>query len=523
MSCIGVTRFSGAGLFRLSGTQVVEITGPDGTSLGYVYVLTVDAEDRLWVGTLGRGLWREGRDGFEQVAAGPLEPRGNLTFIARSPDSTQILVAEDERLVMLDRSGLHKLLAAVHPLAGWSALWLDPLTVAVGSSEGLYLLDARDGTVRTQLNLVLGASAWEFTNNRALVRVGNHLYCGVNAGLLRVDLEKIAGLRRAPVLSLDELRWTDASPQLVDGTYELPSGKWVFEARLVAVWPLDERQVLYRYRLAGFDVDWTVASRAAVARYSSLPGGEYELWAQAVTPLTGFSEPVSLARIRVRPAPRPTGNSGVFALPASGPTAPDAAEVERLIVGQVAERTSELQRLNDDLATRLAGAEAAARTDPLTGVGNRRDLDVSFAIELLRAERTSSPLGVLMIDVDHFKLYNDAYGHQAGDDCLRAIALVLKKQLRPFDLVCRYGGEEFTVLLSGSSSQGATDAANRLCAAVTRCAMPHRASPLSQVTISIGATVCRAGPTEAVIRCADRALYQAKQQGRNRVVYETFA
>jgi diguanylate cyclase (GGDEF)-like protein len=161
-------------------------------------------------------------------------------------------------------------------------------------------------------------------------------------------------------------------------------------------------------------------------------------------------------------------------------------------------------------------------TDALTGIANRRRFDAALEREWRRCERASAPLSLLMIDVDHFKAYNDHWGHQQGDDCLRLVArLLLNSAGRPGDLVARYGGEEFVCLLPEVGPEGARAVAARLMAAVARANVPHPRSPTSLwVTVSIGsatATDFSEGP-HALIALADQLLYAAKNAGRDRIV-----
>lgn len=175
----------------------------------------------------------------------------------------------------------------------------------------------------------------------------------------------------------------------------------------------------------------------------------------------------------------------------------------------------EVQRLNDALAD-------LARRDSLTGLANRRAFDEALAHEWDRARRVQQPLALLMIDVDHFKAYNDHLGHPAGDACLTRLAGALTSMVRrPADLVARYGGEEFVMLLPDTDEAGARALAQRLLQAVDALDMPHPASGVgSCVTVSIGAAVARPdGFTERghLVSRADTALYEAKNGGRHRV------
>jgi diguanylate cyclase (GGDEF)-like protein len=167
-----------------------------------------------------------------------------------------------------------------------------------------------------------------------------------------------------------------------------------------------------------------------------------------------------------------------------------------------------------------------ARIDGLTQIANRRRFDEYLLQEWGRHIRMQQSLSLLICDVDHFKLYNDANGHQAGDECLKSVAKALNQCYRAGDLVARYGGEEFAMVLPQTDRAGAVQVAERARAAVAAAALPHTASPVcGRVTLSIGVaciTPQPKGPTDArtLIEAADRHLYLAKHLGRNQVSYE---
>lgn len=167
----------------------------------------------------------------------------------------------------------------------------------------------------------------------------------------------------------------------------------------------------------------------------------------------------------------------------------------------------------------------SATQDGLTGIPNRAAFDSRLAIEWARASRNGAPLSLLLLDVDHFKQYNDHYGHPAGDRCLQAIARILDGvSRRTNDMAARVGGEEFAVLLPDTSLAGARVAAERLREEILALEMPHaRSTTLPLVTVSIGAAQWLSGSTGAgsraadLIEWADKGLYAAKAAGRNQV------
>jgi diguanylate cyclase (GGDEF)-like protein len=192
----------------------------------------------------------------------------------------------------------------------------------------------------------------------------------------------------------------------------------------------------------------------------------------------------------------------------------DNALLYRRLEDKVAERTMALQAANEQL-------ETLSLTEPLTGLANRRRFDDVLAVEWRRAFAARTSIGVVMIDIDHFKRYNDKYGHLAGDECLCKVAAVLAASIRrDIDLVCRYGGEEFAIIFPGADEASAADVAERARAAVAALAQPHAHADAGYLTLSAGAaaTVPTAEyAAAALVKAADTALYQAKQHGRNQV------
>lgn len=190
-------------------------------------------------------------------------------------------------------------------------------------------------------------------------------------------------------------------------------------------------------------------------------------------------------------------------------------DYSRTLEEKVAERTATLERLNQEL-------RGLVNRDGLTGVANRRRGDTYLEETWGRLRRKQQPLSVIMLDVDHFKAYNDNYGHHDGDDCLMALANVVNAQLlRPADLMARCGGEEFILILPDTDNAGAVQVAEKVRRAVEALAITHAHSSVSDVvTVSLGvATAVPRAETglEQLLRDADLALYQAKRLGRNQV------
>jgi diguanylate cyclase (GGDEF)-like protein len=187
------------------------------------------------------------------------------------------------------------------------------------------------------------------------------------------------------------------------------------------------------------------------------------------------------------------------------------------------QKNRELTETRRQLEHRNRDLERLSALDTLTQIANRRRFDLVLRQEWRRSARDESPLSLVFCDIDHFKRFNDTYGHQAGDECLIRVAQAMEETLnRPADLVARYGGEEFIALLVDTGLEGARMLAERMRARVEALKVEHRASGVaSHLTVSLGVASVVPRPAvrpEDLVDLADRALYAAKEGGRNRVV-----
>lgn len=200
----------------------------------------------------------------------------------------------------------------------------------------------------------------------------------------------------------------------------------------------------------------------------------------------------------------------------------DAGGVD--FVGKPIRPVTLLRRIASHISLKMQSDElrVLAGTDPLTGLANRRTFDSHLAKEWRRCWRQRLPLSMAIIDVDWFKAYNDHYGHDAGDQALRAVSDALQSACtRAGDTVARLGGEEFAVLMPGTSSEGAQTLIGRLFSLLEERAMPHEGSPLARLSASAGVATCHPGPasdSSELMALADNRLYEAKAQGRARFV-----
>jgi len=278
---------------------------------------------------------------------------------------------------------------------------------------------------------------------------------------------------------------------------------------------------LYSYKLEGFDDDWSQPSTNNTATYTNLPGASYTLRIRAADN-DGIWNDEALAlplRVGMPPWLTPWAFIAYFAI---------LVGVGYLIATMRTEsrmraKIIELTQVKADLEAANRRLDEISTLDALTGLSNRRRLDQLFPLLAADGAREKKSLSVVMLDIDFFKNYNDRYGHPKGDDALVAVAGVLKTSLeRATDFIARYGGEEFIAVLPNTDSGGAERVAERMRRAVESLGLRHESSSVARV-VTISAGIATGIPDSAraafdLIEAADQALYQAKSQGRNRVV-----
>lgn len=520
------------GLSRLRQGVAQEMRPADGRAFGYVYALSLDAEQRLWVATLGRGLWREADGGWTPVLGGPLTATGNTYAVTPGP-AGQMLVIQDDHVVLLASGPATAplLLEQRHPVAGWAALWLDAGRIAIGASDGLRIIDAATGQVSMQVQSLLPGPEWEFTNNRALAAgERGRLLCGVNGGLVRVDLQRLQAMVYQPAVRLIDIAWHGVTAQFVNGLHEVRPGRWTMRVRVSAPWFIDHANLRFRFKLDGFDGEWSALQASPAMAYTSLPPGTYHLLAQAWSPLTGFGDEIELCTLAVL---RPWWASGWL----QGMTAIDSfyhhwvgdaasskalAERNQALERSIEQREQSLKVANEALQNASAQLEHLTQTDELTQLTSRGRFEEQLQNELRRAWRLRVPVSLLMMNIDRFRAVNEQQGAAVGDVHLRAIAELLRRQIRDAtDTACRLGGDEFAVLLVGAYSDEAAQLARRLQSALQALALPHPQSPDTPVTASYGIVTVKPGDAMShhkMVARAGQALQHAKQHGRNGIM-----
>jgi diguanylate cyclase (GGDEF)-like protein len=519
------------GLARLrdvAAEQGYEVRASDGQSFGYVYALHLDSQQRLWVATLGRGLWRETETGWMQVTVAPLTAQGN-TYVVQEGPTGEILVVQDEQVVLLQAQGQQaRLLQTAFPVAGWAAQWLDEQRIAIGASDGLRVVRSDNGHTMMRVQSLLDAQQWEFTNNRALLREGaDRLLCGVNGGLVRVDLLRLQSLIYPPTVRLLDLKLDGVVQRVERGRCELAAGRWTLNARVSAAWLIDPPSVRFRFKLDSFDAQWSDLRAEPQTTYTCLPPGEYSLLVQAWSPLTGAGEEVEVCVIVVRAA---RNLLDTLRTSLRAPLAPrlDEALPQHELAARNAEmeqtlklRDQQLQTGNEALQRASAELDRISPLDSLTGLLRRRSFDAVLVQELRRAERLRVPVSLLLMSLDHFRQANEALGVEQADAHLRTVAQTLKQQLRDAtDTAARFGGDELAVVLAGAYAEEAARLAQRVQNALQVLALPNPGAPGGVLTASYGVAAVNLGERLSQAQWLARVhqtVKHAKQAGRNRL------
>ncbi|MEL6922951.1 MAG: response regulator, partial [Bacteroidota bacterium] len=288
-----------SGLYKIADDEVTEVLRRGGNKFGYVYTLSPDNRQQIWVGTLGQGVWLETEDGFEQVDHAMLRSNSNIYCIAPN-EYGDTLIIQEEKALLLDRRGEMRVVHEEYPMAAWSCAWIDQHTIALGGNQGLTIVNIQQPKDCFRFDALLPRSEWQFTSTHSLRVIDkNNILCGTNAGLFVFDYEQSHSYRTPPMPRLDEVQWRNTKPEQIDGVYQLKSGKWSLRVSVYAAWFIDEQQVRYRFKMVGFDQNWSSFEKSPFVRYNSLPPGTYELQVQATSRLSGTGPTRSLLKLEV--------------------------------------------------------------------------------------------------------------------------------------------------------------------------------------------------------------------------------
>lgn len=564
----------GGGTFK---TFLPDAKNPAGISSSLINTILEDSKGNLWIGTIDRGLeYYDRADGsFRHYANDPKDPSSlsdDLVYKLSYDAKGRLWVATNKGLNLMEGEKFKRYLYDPSNKKGLSS---NSILTLLHDSKGRFWVGSKGGGIMRYLpesdsfasstkkeglpgNTVYGiledkkGLVWIITQNgvatydpdtNKLQRVSalNNLYdnsltagCAATAdgtiyfsstgAIFGYNPSKAAEESPKPPVYVTELIAANdeklVSPiALTKKPIRLRYWENSVEFRFAALHYANPQANQFAFKLEGFDKDWTYSGSANTAKYTNLPGRSYVFRVKAANSLGAWNEVGASIGLNVE---TPLWLS---------PWAYAFYMVVVILVGYLLASlrdTVALKRKVAELSTTKLALESAnaklkelSSADSLTGLANRRAMDSELATAWAFAIRAAMPISGLIIDIDHFKKFNDVFGHQAGDECLRKVTQSMRTQLeRDTDAIARYGGDEFFLFLPSTESRGARMIAERMLKAVMDLKIPS-ADPIPEnvVTVSIGYATLYPIPgdrSEALIAKADEALYRAKEGGRNR-------
>ncbi len=467
----------------------------------YVRSIYEDADGTLWIGTYGEGLSR-----FKDGVFFNYKEKNGLY------NDDVFAIQEDERgnFWISSNHGIYRVKR--QELDDFANGKIDKITsIGYGKDDGMLNNECNGGRQPASIRDKDG-NFWFPTQDGVAV--------------INPEFENFNPL--APPVIIESAT-VEREPVNIANGLSIEAGKQNVEINFTGISFIKSSQIKFKYKLEGHDKDWIDAGTRRTVHYSYLPPGNYRFLVKAANADGVWNEKGAALDMKLSPFFYQTSGFyflwiavGILILFVVWKVSVHQLESrERKLARLVAEQTEALRKANEEL-------QHLANSDGLTAVGNRRLFEDFLADEWHRAIRFRTEISLILLDVDHFKLFNDTYGHQAGDECLKKVAGALKKAIhRPTDLVARFGGEEFVIVLGGTDSEGAFKIAEQALENVKNLNISHSSSATCEkLTVSVGlATVSPAfGMNETeLIAMADKALYAAKESGRNRIVTDNAA
>ncbi|NOY21951.1 MAG: diguanylate cyclase [Acidobacteria bacterium] len=531
---------NGGGISIISKTSIRTITKKEGLSENYIYSLAQDREGTIWAGTYNSGINRiqngkitifDSRTGFTNTGIWAIHP---------DPDGSIWIGTGNDGL-------FHYKSGRFHQFTMRKGLYSDSIFSITEDDRGNFWMNCNRGIFTVSKNLLKEmeqnmrdsitcrsfgkAEGFKATESNgpaqfaACRTADGALWFSSIKGAIVIHPDKMPVNLTPPPVTIESIRVNGENYSPYESICALP-GRGEIEIQYAGLSFLLPDKVAFKYRLEGFDSDWIDAGHRKAAYYTNLPPGQYTFHVIAANNDGIWNKTGRTLSITLQPRFTQTGwfKSIVvvliifFLLVLYLLRVKQIRHRERTLQAEVQERTYQLNQLNQKLAD-------LARTDGLTGIANHRYLMHQLQRDWKTAFRDSAPISLIFIDIDRFKQYNDTFGHQAGDACLKTIAETLQKELkRPRDFLARYGGEEFVAILPNTGKDGALNMAETLRVAVEHSCSNYKKKV--QVTISLGVSTAmplKHNDFEKLISAADTALYMAKHNGRNRVEFSEIA
>ena len=501
---------------------------PQTVSSDNIRMIFEDSSGTIWIGTLDSGLNRfdRGTQTFKRYPYGRLAEHalvGRMVTNICECSPTRLLIGTDRGLSEFDpATGFARRMFVGTALDNLTIKTIIPMksgNLWISTPHGIFCCNIEEESFR-QYGAEAGVEAANFYIRSGAVTERGEIYFGGPNGVTVFSPEAIRRNTYVPPVVIQDVTVMNRGVPLTetirrDGL-KLTHKDILLEIEFASLNFTNPDRNRYQFRMLGLENDWQTTAAQRRIRYTSLPPGRYTFQVMGSNNEGIFNDEPAELVIVVTP---PLWQTLKFRLASST----CAAILLFLIYAMHMRRLKrENIRLEAEVASRTEALLHLAVTDPLTGLANRRCFSDTYAKEFQRAMRDESYLAVLILDVDHFKKYNDEFGHVEGDKCLREVAQSLGSCVkRPGDLAARYGGEEFILLLPKTSPEGALAIAEDARRKIEALCIRHAdAARLDYVTVSVGVAslIPRRGMTsQHPIEQADEALYQAKTAGRNRV------
>ncbi len=483
------------GLTEFKDGKFINYNDQVGLAGNYVRSIYEDAEGTLWVGTYDEGISRFKDGKFSNIKASD-GLVNNGVFAIEEDLKGNFWISSNQGIYRVNRKELNDFadgkIAKVN-------------SVGYGKADGMLSSECNGGRQP--------ASAKDKDGK---------FWFPTQEGIVVVD-PSIETVNTLPPSVVVESATVERNPINISNGLTIEPGQKNIEIKYTGISLIKSDQVRFKYKLEGHDPDWIDAGTQRSAYYSYLPHGDYRFSVIAANSDGVWSETPTSLNLTLKPYFYQTKwfylliaaivGLALFAIWKFSVYRLQARE--RLLKRLVSERTKELNLANENLLK-------LANLDALTEIPNRRRLEEFLHHEWSRAARFENEISLIMIDIDHFKLFNDTYGHQAGDECLKKVAAALSSTInRPTDIVARFGGEEFVIVLGVTDVEGTMNVAESVMKEIEKLQIPHASSTSDAfVTVSIGVATTFSEPgisEQDLIKAADKALYFAKENGRNQI------